>query len=753
MGLPPPRSRRRHPPPAPRRPRRQRSATGGHARRPSGRSVLRSPFSVLRRRRSRLPVARQGAPFSVPRSPFSGGGEAASSPLASPAPAIPAGAHIRTKEEQAALRDSLIPAPPPQGTAPLPDDATPQQAFQAFENTLAGKRFITPLGETVSFNEGHFGRVTCAGNPQGSDDPAKRKGFIAGYPSAQAARQALREGKVNADQIQGYQSSRAALIPLIPDIVQHPQYILGHEGAQLFVKRYDIGNGRDILAVFRKFGNDLRPVSLYPTEIHGGKLKESRVLFAENAANLRWSAGIAETGTPPPDTTTIPQSAPFVNPLANPAPGPTPAPGNAAPQGATPVARQGAPFSVPRSPFSGGGEAACRRQIALYAADRAGDPNFANKGILLGQLETFYTGFLNARMKGLSRTAARLKEAPGEFTLKALALLAPSLLAYLLYDGTLKRAVQTLFFDGQEPDEDQQATLAGNLHATLAWEQDALKNVSPYTRLNYFTTPLWMSADKSVTLTLKTPIPEEIKLLHYALTALLNRTTLDTGIPNVGLNDALAEIYGSLAPGSGDRGVAIALLDTWCAPWLSGDNPWQAYRNANQFSDDAFRARLITPMPLIKEQLIDTWNGSPLVTLSRLRRNDQYGNVPQDLQALHTLLQTPIVGPVLARFASIDANGRAQTVGQYLQIAEARKAALRIQAKDTAKTYLQTNTLPDTLKTLPSEEQLYFIDALLDAVKDQALPKSTSAETLRKALNIPFQDLRQPALRATHPNP
>lgn len=373
--------------------------------------------------------------------------------------------------------------------------------------------------------------------------------------------------------------------------------------------------------------------------------------------------------------------------------------------------------------------------------------------MIIGQIEAFFTGFLNARMKGLSRTAARFKEAPGEFTLKALALLSPTLLGYLLYDGTLKRAVQTLFFDGQEPDDEQLNTLAGNLYTTLAWEQDALKNVSPYTRLNYFTTPLWMSADKSVTLTLKTPIPEEIKPLHYALTALLNRTTLDTGMPNVGLNDALAEVYGNLAPGTGDRGVAIALLDTWAGPWISGDNPWQSYRNANQFSDDAFRARYLTPMPLIREQLIDTWNGTPLVSLTRLRRNDQYGNVPQDLQALHTLLQTPIVGPVLARFVSIDANGRAQTVGQYLQIAEARKAALRIQAKDTAKTYLQTNTLPDTLKTLPPEEQLYFIDALLDAVKDQAAPKSAPHETLRKALNIPFQDLRQPALRATQSNP
>ena len=41
---------------------------------------------------------------------------------------------------------------------------------------------------------------------------------------------------------------------------------------------------------------------------------------------------------------------------------PTDPAGNAAPQGATPVARQGAPFSVPRSPFSGGGEAASRRR-------------------------------------------------------------------------------------------------------------------------------------------------------------------------------------------------------------------------------------------------------------------------------------------------------------------------------------------------------------------------------------------------------
>ena len=448
-----------------------------------------------------------------------------------------------------------------------------------------------------------------------------------------------------------------------------------------------------------------------------------------------------------------PASAPAADPTRRPAGAPPEQPG----RGAAPHQPANQPISQSANQPGGDGgvayDASRRRQIALYAADRAGDPNFANKGILLGQLETFFTGFLNARMKGLSRTAARFKEAPGEFTLKALALLSPTILGYLLYDGTLKRAVQTLFFDGQEPDDEQLNTLAGNLYTTLAWEQDALKNVSPYTRLNYFTTPLWMSADKSVTLTLKTPIPEEIKPLHYALTALLNRTTLDTGMPNVGLNDALAEVYGNLAPGTGDRGVAIALLDTWAGPWISGDNPWQSYRNANQFSDDAFRARYLTPMPLIKEQLIDTWNGTPLVSLTRLRRNDQYGNVPQDLQALHTLLQTPIVGPVLARFVSIDANGRAQTVGQYAQIAEARKAALRIQAKDTAKTYLQTNTLPDTLKTLPPEQHLYAIEALLDAVKDQAAPKSAPHETLRKALNIPFQDLRQPALRATQSNP
>ena len=72
-------------------------------------------------------------------------------------------------------------------------------------------------------------------------------------------------------------------------------------------------------------------------------------------------------------------------------------------------------FAIHDSPVAGkaGYDAQRRRQIALYAADRAGDPNFANKGILIGQAETAYTPYLNARMKGLSRTAARAKEAPG----------------------------------------------------------------------------------------------------------------------------------------------------------------------------------------------------------------------------------------------------------------------------------------------------------------------------------------------------
>ena len=429
--------------------------------------------------------------------------------------------------------------------------------------------------------------------------------------------------------------------------------------------------------------------------------------------------------------------------LANPAPGRQPAPG-AQPTPATP---QG--LGDPPVDGAAGYDATRRRQIALYAADRAGDPNFVNKGILVGQAETAYTPYLNARMKGFSRTLARAIEAPGEFALKALAFLAPSLLTYLLYDGTLKRAVKTLFFDGREPDDAQRQTLAGNLHNTLAWEEAALKNISPYTRLNYFTTPLWMSADRATTLSLKYPIPEEVKPFHLALAALLNRSGLDTGMPAVGLPDILAEIHGSIAPSAGDRGLAVSLFDTWCAPWLDQTNPWQTYRQANQFSDDAFKARYLTPMPLIKEQLIDTWNGSPLVSLSRLRRNDREGDIPDDLRALQALLETPIVGPVIARFASIDSKGRAQTVAQYARLAEARKASLRLQARAAAPDYLQAGTLPPAIHTLPPEERRYFIEALIDAAKDHTLPRSTPRDTLRRALNIPFRDLRDPALRAT----
>ncbi len=202
---------------------------------------------------------------------------------------------------------------------------------------------------------------------------------------------------------------------------------------------------------------------------------------ASNPPSLQTSNGASGRRQPAPNR---PQSAESAVPQSG-------SPGGAAAQ---PTGRGAAPHqpgqtSNPPNLQTSAYDASRRRQIALYAADRAGDPNFANKGILLGQLETFFTGFLNARMKGLSRTAARFKEAPGEFTLKALALLAPSLLGYLLYDGTLKRAVQYAFFDGQEPDDEQLNTLAGNLYTTLSWEQDALKNVSPYTRLNYVVNP------------------------------------------------------------------------------------------------------------------------------------------------------------------------------------------------------------------------------------------------------------------------
>ena len=263
--------------------------------------------------------------------------QAPATPEAAPAQTRPkVGDAIETPEDQQAIRDALVPQPTPQNAAPLPDDTTPQQAFLAFENTLAGKRFTTPLGDTVSFNEGHFGRVTCAGTPEGKDNPSKRKGFIAGYPSAQAARQALREGKVTADQIQGYQPGRAALIPLIPDLLQRPQYIIEKEGAQHFVKQYDIGNGRTLLAVLRKFGDDLRIISFHPMQIRGSQLKNGRILFAEDTANLQWSAGTSETGMPPPEDTSIPQLDPTVNSAQHPAGEATQAQEGARPEGTVP---------------------------------------------------------------------------------------------------------------------------------------------------------------------------------------------------------------------------------------------------------------------------------------------------------------------------------------------------------------------------------------------------------------------------------
>ena len=274
--------------------------------------------------------------------------QAPATPEAAPAQTRPkVGDAIETPEDQQAIRDALVPQPTPQNAAPLPDDTTPQQAFLAFENTLAGKRFTTPLGDTVSFNEGHFGRVTCAGTPEGKDNPSKRKGFIAGYPSAQAARQALREGKVTADQIQSYQPGRAALIPLIPDLLQRPQYIIEKEGAQHFVKQYDIGNGRTLLAVLRKFGDDLRIISFHPMQIRGSQLKNGRILFAEDTANLQWSAGTSETGIPPPEDTSIPQLDPTVNSAQPPAGEATQAQGVARSGGGRPL-RSGRPLASSR---------------------------------------------------------------------------------------------------------------------------------------------------------------------------------------------------------------------------------------------------------------------------------------------------------------------------------------------------------------------------------------------------------------------
>lgn len=146
------------------------------------------------------------------------------------------------------LKNAIIAQSLPENAVILDRTAKPQEAAQLFADHILGKTFHLSVGGDFTFNAGHFFRLVCSGKDG-------RKGFVDGFSSGEDAFAAILAGKVESDKIAGWEAGRARLISLVPDLLTKPSVVLEKENISQFVKRYDVGNGKTLTAVFRTFSD------------------------------------------------------------------------------------------------------------------------------------------------------------------------------------------------------------------------------------------------------------------------------------------------------------------------------------------------------------------------------------------------------------------------------------------------------------------------------------------------------------------
>lgn len=159
--------------------------------------------------------------------------------------------------------------------APILERPTPQSAFQWWENNMVGRVIRTPIGLSFHVNAGHFFRFV-ASKPLG-----KQKGFISGYDTATEAMQALREGRIDMNQLTGWQDMRASHLPIVEDLLTAPDYVLleRQEGKNTlkFVKRYKGAWG---VIGFGTEDGKFAPLSFSPRKLKVGELAGDRLMYA-----------------------------------------------------------------------------------------------------------------------------------------------------------------------------------------------------------------------------------------------------------------------------------------------------------------------------------------------------------------------------------------------------------------------------------------------------------------------------------------
>ncbi|MGV3661293.1 MAG: hypothetical protein ACO1TE_13985 [Prosthecobacter sp.] len=169
------------------------------------------------------------------------------------------------------LRDALQQREPP--TPPL-ENPTPQSAFQWWEQNMVGNTIQTPIGLSFTPQPGHFFRFV-AGKP-----PGQQKGFVPGFETAADAMQALREGRIDAAQVTGWQGMRASHLPMVEDMLSKPDYVLlerrDYKNAIKFIKRY---KGAWATIGFGTTDGTFAPLSFSPRKLKVGELTGDRLMY------------------------------------------------------------------------------------------------------------------------------------------------------------------------------------------------------------------------------------------------------------------------------------------------------------------------------------------------------------------------------------------------------------------------------------------------------------------------------------------
>ncbi|MDO4527204.1 MAG: hypothetical protein Q4C03_00250 [bacterium] len=338
-----------------------------------------------------------------------------------------------------------------------------------------------------------------------------------------------------------------------------------------------------------------------------------------------------------------------------------------------------------------------RTNVALQTVEMAGDPDFTKKGMLANQIEMFFSPFWNARKEGTRRTVRALKNNPRDWTSKMLLDgVLPRVASLLLSSGVAAGLLLKAFSKNEDPRE-LEGTLAGDVYDYLVWQQKALKNETIYTKTNYRCLPVWMSQDGHTSFCLRTPIPDEIKAAEMAVIAAWNVAGLDSDMPNTNAGDAVATFMRQFFPDLEGRGSVVSHFRNIVYPWLLDTNPYERHLNRNLYTDEEFAARWTRPYA-IETTLKNAWNNTPLVNMKRFQLRSHVGNVSEDAVSFKELLETPIVGPVLARFGSLSSAGIEQTASQFVEINKVEQAARSLDVKRAAKDfYLEGKPLPEDI--------------------------------------------------------